>query len=88
VKGVAAALHVPRATSVVPRAATGETKRPFTRTVVPGDDPGGFPENAKVPPAATWIGGSVTEPEHVVCRVNARIVRPLAETRNLPSEKT
>jgi predicted NAD/FAD-binding protein len=72
---------------VVPRAATGETKRPVTCTVVPGKAPAGCPEYANVPLAATSIGGSVTEPEHLVRSVKLRIRRPVPEIRRVPSEK-
>jgi len=79
---------VPRVTRAVPRTAAGDTKRPVTRTVVPGEAPGGRPENVNAPVPATWIGGSVTEPEHVVRSTKSRICRPVPESRNLPSEKT
>jgi hypothetical protein len=65
-KGLAGPRHVPRVTRVVPRAATGETNRPVTRTDVPGNVPGGCPENPNVPFAATWICGRVNGPEHAV----------------------
>ena len=75
-------------TRVVPRAATGETKRPVTSTVVPGKAPAGFPEYANVPIAATCIGGRVKGPEHPVRSVKLTILRPVAESRKFPTEKT
>ena len=87
-KGLAESWHVRRVTRVVPRAATGETKRPVTCTVVPGKAPAGCPEYANVPIAATWIGGSVNGPEHPVRSVKLTIVRPVPEVRKFPSEKT
>ena len=87
-KGLAGSWQVRRVTCVVPRAATGETKRPVTCTVVPGEAPAGCPEYANVPTPETWIGGNVNGPEHPARSVKLTIVRPVPEVRKFPWEKT
>ena len=85
--GLAESWHVPRVTRVVPRAATGETKRPVTSTVVPGKAPAGCPEYANVPLAELRSAAASPNRSTSVRSVKLRILRPVPEIRKFTSEK-